>query len=181
MHICGGPWSCLLNILIRKEGGLKIDGSGWVGRSYPPMCPRSGSAGSEATSVQQCFLLSRCHHLKGLSSGEHAEEGRDLKCPLAQARASSLLTCSHQLQNYPVSLKPCMLSDSFACIDSPSPVLSVLYANGSWQAAACLIRAQHAPFAQMQGGTQCVLSPNVFIYSIARNSKRIYICYVACG
>lgn len=34
--------------------------------------------------MQQCFLLSRCHHLKGLSSDEHAEEGRDLKCPLAQ-------------------------------------------------------------------------------------------------
>lgn len=94
---------------------------------YPSICPRRGTAGSGAASVQQCFLLSRCHHLKGLSSGEHAEEGRDLKCPLAQARASSLLTCAHQLQNYPVSLKPCMLSGSFACIDSPSPCYYQFY------------------------------------------------------
>lgn len=97
-------------------GGLKIDGRGWVGRLYPSNLPTKWWCW-----VCSRFLLSRCHHLKGLSSGEHAEEGRDLKCPLAQARASSLLTCAHQLQNYPVSPKPCMLSDSFACIDSPSP------------------------------------------------------------
>ncbi|KAL6465496.1 hypothetical protein MHYP_G00256290 [Metynnis hypsauchen] len=75
-------------------------------------------------SVQQHCFLQGATILKGLGSGEHAEEGRPKMSAGAASRYNYKISCHRMML--------CMPSSSFACTDwSSPPLLSATYAKGS--------------------------------------------------
>lgn len=143
-----------------------------AGRGCPSICPWSGAEEKTgAASAQQHSFLQGATILKGLGSGEHAEEGR----PKMSAGTASRY-------NYKISRRrvmPCMRSTSFTCTVWPSPpLLSTTYATVSWRAAVAPYPVQHSRHPLTQCGIQCVLSQlhiHLWLRAISGNTEWIFI------